>query len=158
MQIFQGAKVEKHLCDKHAQELGAHELDAQEMISQTPINELLTHFIKHHTGESLDQQELLCGHCGISFSDFREDSLLGCPKCYDAFEELLLPLIQRAHQDESRHLGKIPKRSGLKQQRAMDLMRMHKALEDAVGIEDYEEAVRLRDIIKNHEQASNDNA
>ena len=146
VQIIHGQKIEKHLCDEHAIEFGV-----EGAINQTPINDLLSHFIKQHTGEVTVTEALSCDHCGMTFADFREDSLLGCPKCYDAFEELLLPLIERAHEGATRHLGKVPKRSGNAQRREVDLLRMRKALTDAVVTEDFEEAVRLRDQIKTYE-------
>ena len=151
VQVIHGQKIEKHLCDQHAIEYGV-----EGSISQTPINDLLSHFIKQHSGEEVVSEELGCDHCGMTFADFREDSLLGCPKCYEAFEELLLPLIERAHEDANRHLGKVPRRSGSAQRREVDLLRMRKALSEAVVTEDFEKAVRLRDEIETYENEALD--
>lgn len=147
VEIIKGEKIEKHLCDEHAKADGlAVKPD------HTPINELLTHFVKAHSGTAT-QQELVCDDCGLTYSEFRENSLLGCPSCYKAFEAPLGLLLERAHEGASHHIGKIPSRAGDSERRQQQILRMRKRLDEAVGSEDYELAARLRDEIRHAEES-----
>lgn len=142
VEIIKGQKIEKHLCEKHAAEAGLTIKAAH-----TPINELLTNFVKLHTVSSAGLQTA-CDNCGLAFAQFREQSLLGCPDCYTAFEDSLVPLLERAHEGASQHLGKVPSRAGADQRRQLLLLRMRKRLSEAVELEDFESAARLRDEIE----------
>ena len=147
VEIIKGQKIEKHLCDLHAAEEGIAGVSAKAV--HTPINELLTNFVKLHSGgETQSTGELACDACGMTFSQFRESSLLGCPQCYHAFESPLGPLLERAHEGATHHVGKVPRRTGTGEQRQAQLMRMRKQLDEAVSDEDYELAARLRDDIR----------
>lgn len=148
VEIIKGQKIEKHLCDIHAAQEGL----AIKAI-HTPINELLSNFVKLHSG-STTQQELTCDECGMTFSEFREHSLLGCPQCYAAFEAALGPLLERAHERATHHLGKVPRRAGASEQRHLLIARLRKRLDEAVVAEDYEVAAKLRDEIRRYEQSS----
>ena len=143
IEIVDGKKIEKHLCDLHAAEQGLAVKSAQ-----TPINELLTNFVKLQTTDKSDEtQDMACDNCGLTFTKFREKSLLGCPQCYDSFERALIPLLERAQEGASQHIGKAPRHAGTSDQRQILLTRMRKRLDDAVTSEDYELAARLRDEI-----------
>lgn len=146
VEIIKGEKIEKHLCDEHASEQGL----AIKAV-HTPINELLTNFVKLHSGSSTAQQDLVCDNCGLTFTEFREHSILGCPQCYPAFEEALSPLLERAQQGATHHIGKIPDRAGADEQRQQRMFQMRKRLDEAVAAEDYELAAKLRDEIRNAE-------
>lgn len=148
VEVIGGKKSEKHLCDLHAAELGGATKDLH-----TPIDQLLTNFVKLHSGARA-QQDLVCGHCGMSFSQFREDKLLGCPHCYSAFEPMLAPLMEQAHGGATHHVGKVPRRCGPDEDRQQLILRMRKRLDDAVRDEDYELAARLRDEIVRFEEKS----
>lgn len=150
VEIHGGQKIEKHLCDLHAAEEGLAVKTAH-----TPINELLTKFVKLHAGETAAAAatvDLVCEECSLKFSEFRESSLLGCPHCYKAFEQPLGPLLERAHEGGTHHIGKVPRRAGVGEQRQMALARLRRQLDDAVDSEDYEAAARLRDHIRQMEQ------
>ncbi|MCC7192870.1 MAG: UvrB/UvrC motif-containing protein [Phycisphaeraceae bacterium] len=144
--IIKGQKVEKHLCEDHAAEQGV----VKSFTSHTPINELLTNFVKKHSGMTT-QTEIVCDNCGMTFAKFREHGLLGCPQCYTAFDAVLSPLIERAHEGATHHIGKVPRRAGPGEQRQNDLLLMRKRLAEAVAAEDYELAARLRDDLRKFE-------
>lgn len=151
VEIVKGKKIEQHLCDLHAAEEGM-----SVKAVHTPINELLTNFVKLHSGggSTASTTELACPECGLSFSQFRESSLMGCPDCYKAFEGPLSPLLERAHEGGSHHVGKVRRRAGAGEQRQAQLTRMRKKLDEAVSAEDYELAARLRDDIRRYEEQS----
>ena len=149
VEIVKGNKIEKHLCDQHAAEEGL----AIKSI-HTPINELLTNFVKVHSSDEPERPTAggKCECCGLSFAEFRKDSLLGCPDCYKAFEQPLSALLERAHEGGTHHIGKVPRRAGAGEQRQAMLMRMRNQLNAAVVGEDYELAARLRDDIHRFEE------
>lgn len=150
VEIIKGEKIEKHLCDTCAADEGL----AIKAV-HTPINELLTNFVKLHSGAPAESTtELACEHCGTTFSEFREHSLLGCPQCYGVFEEMLSPLIERAHEGATHHIGKVPQRAGAGEHRQQALLQIRKQLSDAVDEEDYELAARLRDDIRRFEEGA----
>ncbi len=154
VEVVNGEKIEKHLCDVHAEEEG---LSLKAV--HTPINELLTNFVKLHAGVTEEESgttasDLVCEHCGLSFGDFRESSLLGCPQCYAAFETPLGPLLERAHEGGTHHIGKVPRRAGVAEQRQAQLSRLRRRLDDAVEAEDYELAAQLRDELDTLEDPS----
>lgn len=85
--------------------------------------------------------DLACPVCGFPWSDFLREQHLGCPACYDAFRERLVPLLQAHH----RGLCDQPEAEDLRQQVREYRRQEWRRLQDAaVAREDYEEAARLR--------------
>jgi protein arginine kinase activator len=148
VEINHGQKIEKHLCDQHAADEGLAVKSAG-----SPINELLTNFVKVHSAEVVGgaPKDTACDVCGMLFSEFRKVTLLGCPDCYKAFESALMSVMERAHEGGTYHIGKVPRRAGAGNERQTHLMRMRKQLNEAVVGEDYELAARLRDDIHRFE-------
>jgi protein arginine kinase activator len=110
-----------------------------------------------HSGLAKEQQQgQACEHCGITWAEFRQTGLFGCSGDYVVFEKDLTPLLQRAHEGATHHTGKVPGRAGgtgVPRKRAVDLTKLRKELQRAVELEDYEKAARLRDQIREAEQA-----
>jgi protein arginine kinase activator len=105
--------------------------------------------------DDLGEPELMnreCQVCGIKFVDFRNTGRLGCPHDYETFREDLLPLLENIH-GETRHCGKTPRRNPQAKQMEAELTQLRGRLKQAVTREDYEEAARLRDRIKQVEEA-----
>lgn len=102
-----------------------------------------------------------CDSCGMTFQDFKRTGLLGCPRCYEIFEDKVGPLIERAHDGGTHHVGKIPRRAlaasregaghrlaamlGDQKERAERLTQLRKQLDSAVKSEQYERAAAIRD-------------
>ena len=141
VEIVNGKKIEKHLCEYHAAQEGL-----TFKVAHKPINELLTNFVKMHSQDA-SPTGLVCDHCGLTYTEFQERSLLGCPSCYQAFARPMDPLLARTHEGATEHHGKIPTQAGLGAQNQQQLLRMRKRLAEAVDAEDYELAARLRDEI-----------
>ncbi|MCK6457750.1 MAG: UvrB/UvrC motif-containing protein [Phycisphaerae bacterium] len=139
--ITKHEKREKHLCERCAQEEGVT-IKPQHV----HYNELFTHFVMAQPSAH-ELAQLTCPECQTSFVEFRNTGLLGCPNDYDVFERALLPLIERAHEGQSRHVGKSPRRLGHKRDFQDDLIRLRRHLARAIEDEDYEAAARLRDEI-----------
>lgn len=141
IEIKGGQKVEKHLCEQHAVEEGV-----AVKVNHAPLNELLEKFVlKHASGAAVSEAELSCEHCGLTYEEFRKTGLLGCPECYEVFAGVLAPLLERAHEGASRHIGKAPSREGVDGLRQQRLMQLRRELDEAVASEQYERAAWLRD-------------
>lgn len=153
IEIVDGEKIEKHLCEAHAGEAGVTAKSPS-----TPINELLKNFVLKHSGTGEPDfappaTGQVCESCGLTYSQFRKKGLLGCPACYEAFEEQLGPLLERAHEGSSQHIGKLPARAGADQVRQQRLLQLRRELDRAVCQEQYEAAARLRDEVRQLEEA-----
>jgi protein arginine kinase activator len=93
-----------------------------------------------------------CPSCGLKFVDFRNNGRLGCPHDYEAFREELVPLLENIHGDV-KHCGKTPRRHPQSQESLGELIQLRNLLKQAVTKEDYEEAAKLRDQIRQREEA-----
>lgn len=88
-----------------------------------------------------------CDACGLSYLEFRNHGRFGCAHDYDAFKGELLPLLGSIHGDV-RHVGKTPRRLPHRQGAQVELTALRRRLQQLVTDEDYEEAARVRDRIK----------
>ena len=87
--------------------------------------------------------EMVCPDCGIKYMEFRAGGRLGCPLDYWVFSKGLTPLLQRFH-GATRHVGKAARR----REGAWSGFGMRTRLREAIAREEYEEAARLRDLLR----------
>ena len=92
-----------------------------------------------------------CPACGISFVEFRNHGRFGCAHDYDAFKAELLPLMESVHGD-TRHAGKAPRRLPRAKGAQLELAQLRRKLQQLISEENYEEAARVRDRIKELEE------
>ena len=101
---------------------------------------------------------LCCSACDTKFSTFREEGLLGCPKCYEAFRSPLGAFLQKTQGSESHWIASdIFKDICLVADKeefeaddagnAEDITRLRLEMYEAVAREDYERAAELRDLL-----------
>jgi len=83
----------------------------------------------------------------ISFYEFRQGGRLGCPHDYVFFSDELEPLLQNVH-GENKHVGKQPKRGFYDAESQTELIRLRREMKEAVEQENYEEASKIRDQIR----------
>jgi protein arginine kinase activator len=146
-EVVGGEKIEKHLCEDCASSEGIT------MKADIPISKLLEDFIlqgKSSEGEEAET-ETACDVCGITFKDFRKHGRLGCPNDYDLFRDRLLPILQRAHEGATEHVGKVPHRAGDTEKKHNRVLRLRAELKTAIAAEQYERAAALRDQIREYE-------
>ena len=95
--------------------------------------------------------ELECPACGFAQADFKKSGRLGCSDCYATFAEPLEGMLKQMHKG-TQHVGKVPK--ALRAQ--LVFSRKHESLatqlQQAIESENYEEAARLRDEMKELKQ------
>jgi protein arginine kinase activator len=88
-----------------------------------------------------------CDACGLSYLEFRNHGRFGCGHDYDAFKGELLPLLESIH-GEVRHAGKAPRRPPRSPGGRAELTTLRRRLQQLVTEENYEEAARVRDRIR----------
>jgi protein arginine kinase activator len=80
----------------------------------------------------------------------------GCSECYEAFRKQIDPLLKRIH-GTNRHIGKVPLSTGPagpvpeEKKNLQDIKSLKSLLEKAIQSENFEEAARLRDSIRDME-------
>ena len=146
-EIVEGQMKKIDLCEECAQEKGVTDPEG------FALADLL---LGLGTSSEFEQggSELECPTCGFSHADFKKSGRLGCSECYATFAEPLEGVLKQMHKG-TQHVGKAPK--ALRAQ--LDFSRKHDTLatrlQKAIESENYEEAARLRDQMKELEGAEN---
>ena len=144
--VVNGQKIEKHLCQDCAAAEGFT------IKAQFPLGKMLEGLMAQSSAQK-ELADLRCSVCGITFQEFREQHLLGCPNDYEVFEHVLTPLLERAHDGGTHHTGKVPANAAESERRHIELLRLRGQLKQAVADEDYESAAQFRDRIKELEES-----
>jgi protein arginine kinase activator len=134
---------ELHLCEECAQKYLNDSQEGKSPAEKSPF----------HGPAGLEEAGVLnraCSICGIKFVEFRNTGRLGCPHDYQEFHDELMPLLENVH-GETKHCGKVPRRLPQNKQAESELVQLRKRLSQAINEENYEEAARLRDKIKQTE-------
>ena len=149
-EIIDGHRSESHLCQNCAQKEGVT------IKSQLSLNELLSSLIAAHqqTDETVvaAKSQVACPDCGITMEQFRKQTLLGCAKDYDVFEDDLRELIEKIQDNNLTHAGKVPAKISpqpVQTQNQTESQELQKQLDEAIKAEDYELAAKIRDQLKN---------
>lgn len=131
-----------NLCEDCAREKGA------EMEEHFGLSELLAGLTDMGpTVEPETAVSIKCPNCGLMYQNFRKLGRLGCSECYEAFKKELGPLLKRIHGSD-RHVGKVPLKGGKTIRDTRTLQDLKMQLEKAIQMEEFEEAAKLRDRIK----------
>lgn len=103
-------RIEKHqiydmyFCEDHAAEKSPYQK------TKIPLSEILASFLNQEQmqqAEGAPDLRVRCDSCGLPFEAYRKTLILGCPHCYESFEELLLPELRRFH-GNIKHVGRKP--------------------------------------------------
>ncbi len=94
-----------------------------------------------------------CPICGLSWAQFKQGGIFGCSHDYTQFEARVLPLLKRAQEGAHQHVGKVPaKMRNRGDDRQVITLRLRRDLQLAIDAENYEQAARLRDELRQIEQ------
>lgn len=146
--IVNDQKIEKHLCEQCAKKYGQIVFTVDNNFS---VHDFLKGIFNTGFGEGHPEREVSCPQCGMSYRDFSRGGKIGCATCYTTFGDRLIPLLRRIH-GASVHTGKVPHRSGKTLTAKRRLQRMRQELKNCVMHEEYEQAAKLRDEIKEIEK------
>ena len=140
--------METNLCDVCAQEENHIGFGEPKWMLQSIFADLFNQAIPG--GKSLEKDKgtsVQCEQCGFTDTQFSKVGKLGCPKCYDLFENKLNPVLRRVH-GNTRHTGKIPKRTGGDIGKRKEIAELKQELKAAIDREEYEKAAVIRDKIR----------
>jgi protein arginine kinase activator len=150
--IVDNEVTEQHLCEICAAEKG---VQTEATVAKFPLGDFLASMGKGAAAQlPADRDAGACGRCGATLQDFRDTGRLGCPHCYSTFEAHLRTLLRRIH-GASRHVGQAylpPAGTTLPvPEPPPELAQLREALRQAVDAENFEQAARLRDQIRDLE-------
>jgi len=91
--------------------------------------------------------DLTCEGCALTYREFIKRGRVGCAKCYEAFREPLMAMLDRAH-GHTQHVGRVPGGADSELSARIRMERLQQELVTAVACEEYEHAARLRDEIR----------
>lgn len=151
-EIIDDKMTELHLCEECAQQKSA------QMESHFGLADLLAGLadLGGQFPATKKDTKIKCERCGLTYEDFKKIGRLGCGECYSSFKETLLPLLKRIH-GSTQHHGKSPKKIAVKAEKIAakpksEMQELKEKLQRAVELEEFEEAAKLRDKIKELER------
>ena len=149
--MVNGHAEEFHLCRNCARESG--------LFGGNDFGFHLSDLFSGFLGSSVSQQPSVqaprCGLCGATLNEIIKSSAVGCAQCYEAFYTQLKPTLQRIH-GSLEHTGKTPEDGNpdlrVRREREQVLAGLREQITQAIKLENYEEAARLRDEIRRMEE------
>ncbi len=174
IEIINGESRETHLCGECASKRGG---PLQNLAGGSFLSKLFESVMNFAGGEGkpVDRAKtnVRCLVCGQTYEDFLQDGKFGCPSCYRTFHFLLDGYLKKI-QGGLRHSGKLPRFSGetveipdleeetfdpgetVKDDTEVRITvdpeaareELRGALKRAIEREDYEQAARIRDLLK----------
>ncbi len=143
-EVVDGQVTEQHLCvdcmGRLQSESGAgFELSPTAPDSKKPSAE--------HIVREVVRSQRACPNCGALLSGALELGKVGCPTCFDTFRDQLSPALHASHQ-ATKHKGKVLSHDNTRAQLQADLQAKRGLLRSVLRAENYEEAARLRDEIR----------
>ncbi|BBF45316.1 nucleotide excision repair protein, with UvrB/UvrC motif [Lachnospiraceae bacterium KM106-2] len=155
-EIIGGQKKEQHLCRECAAEYTSWDFDSQENNKEVSIGNLLSSILSNYYGGSKKEKDskyhgITCSNCKMTYDEFIQGGKFGCSQCYQTFSKQLDKSITRL-QGAQAHVGKRPNGfvSHTDQiiRKLSEIDRLELKLQDAVEKEEFEEAAKLRDQIR----------
>ncbi len=172
-EIINGVKKEHNLCSQCAREMDFTGYSAI-FDGEFPLGKLLSGLLG--VGEEEEQQEdklaqVVCPTCGTSYEEFVKNSRFGCSDCYSVFDLLMSDNIKKLQGGDA-HVGKRPKYQKMQpasavlekdeepsRRTAKEQIELLKAkLSTAIAEEEYEQAAKYRDEIRELEKEENQDA
>jgi protein arginine kinase activator len=151
--IVNKKRREAHLCEQCARERNLLPEQPGPQINLKALVNLMMSPLQGQPGGSIVPDEAVCPACGLTLAVFKAEGRFGCANDYDAFQDILEPLLERVHR-ATRHAGKMP--AGARElARLAELDDRRARMNAAVDLEDYEQAARLRDLLRKKEAEGN---
>jgi protein arginine kinase activator len=146
-EIIDDQMTELHLCEECARQKSA------QMEQQFGLSGLLAGLAEFEKPLAKEKElvTVKCASCGLSYADFKKIGRLGCGECYSAFKKYLGPLLKRIH-GSSMHVGKSPLKVTKLSKKEIGMQDLRTKLQLAIETEEFEEAARIRDQIKELEK------
>ena len=156
-EIINGVKKEQHLCEECAADYTSFQMEKPLMNSELTLGDLLSTLLDNYT--TADKKKpgeivptLTCDNCGTTYEEFIQKGRFGCAACYRSFNGQLGKTL-KSIQGAELHTGKRPKgfvttTSDRVHKDIPETEKLSIRLQEAIEKEEFEEAARLRDLIK----------
>lgn len=149
-QTINGKTTTVHLCGECAVQMGLSALN-----NDFSLGGFFSHFFDAPNASAAASAQV-CPNCGTTLGQITSSGFFGCSDCIENFYDQVAPMITRIH-GNAEHTGKIPKSAGPKIRLKNQIGELKGKLDTAVAAQEYEQAAKLRDEIKNLEGQVNDN-
>jgi protein arginine kinase activator len=156
-EIINGVKKEQHLCEECATDYTSFQMEKPIMNSELTLGDLLSTLLDNYTSAGKKQAgeeipSVTCSNCGTTYEEFIQKGRFGCANCYRSFHEQLGKTF-KGIQGAEVHTGKRPKgfvtaTSDRILKGFSEIEKLSLKLQEAIEKEEFEEAARLRDLIK----------
>ena len=155
-EIINGVMKEQHLCEECATECTSFQKGTSLMNQELTLGNLLStilgnYYVNTIHEEGPKEQEIHCDGCEMTYSEFMRLGKFGCDKCYDSFQKVLAKSI-KSIQGSDTHTGKKPRGFESKTDKIIkelsEIDKLSIRLQDAIEKEEFEEAVKIRDKIR----------
>lgn len=165
-EIINGIKTEQHLCEECATDYTSFQMEKPLLNSDMTLNSLLSTLLGAYQNKTANKsgekkKDLICEGCKTSYDEFLQRGRFGCSKCYKSFNAELGKTL-RGIQGAEAHTGKRPKgyvsHTGSILKDLSEEERLAFELQKAIEKEEYEEAARLRDLIRTLKKEETNNA
>lgn len=167
-EIINGVKKEQHLCEECAADYTSFQMEKPLLNSELTLGDLLSTILDNYSAADKKKngdisKTILCSNCHMSYEEFIQKGRFGCSHCYQSFNSQLSKTLKGIQGSEV-HTGKRPKGYVTKAPEnrvAMDFTEIEKLsliLQEAIEKEEFEEAARLRDLIKQMKEEEKSNA
>ncbi len=152
-EIINGKKKEQHLCSdcagKNSPFLNFPQGEGKDFSLGGMLFGLIDSMGKQQNEEEIPITK--CKSCGLSYEEFLKQGKFGCADCYSSFGKVLNKNLRSIHGADT-HTGKKPKGYESEMNRIIkELPEQEKLaiqLQQAIEQEEYEEAARIRDRIR----------
>lgn len=156
-EIVDGQKKEQYLCETCASQYTSFQIEKTGV--DGGLGGLLSSILSSYYGEkavaSTEEKTKACPTCGITYEEVLKAGKLGCADCYHNFGEMIERTLRQI-QGADTHIGKAPAKVPVKKKPARkppekplsQTERLSLQLQQAVEKEEFEEAARLRDEIR----------
>jgi protein arginine kinase activator len=166
-EIINGVKKEQHLCEECATDYTSFQMEKPLMNSDLTLGDLLSTLLDNYTATDKkkpgeDTPTLTCSHCGTTYEEFIQKGRFGCSECYRSFNGQLAKTL-KSIQGAEVHTGKRPKGFVINNPDRVykdipETEKLSLMLQEAIEKEEFEEAARLRDLIKQLKKEEQTNA
>jgi len=145
VEVVNGKRVVHHLCKGCAEKIAMAIPEKKKIPKKITVESKKASSLR----ESLvtGKQYLVCPNCDLTFDEFKKVLKFGCESCYETFSDALLPLFEEIH-GSVEYRGKKP----VHDRERMDILNrmneLEEKLKEAVKLENFEEAAKIRDELK----------
>lgn len=165
-EIINGVKNEQHLCEECAADYTSFQMDKPLLNTDITLNNLLSTLLGAYNPNAAkepgeNKQDIVCHNCNTTYEQFLQRGRFGCAECYRSFHKELGKTL-RGIQGAEVHTGKRPKGYVTSTDRMLqglsETERLSLELQEAIEKEEFEEAARLRDLIRQLKKEETNNA